>query len=245
VLGGITTTIGFKEGVSRNLATVGTDRTETINTSWPELTLQIRKFTHLPFIKKQVNWFIGVFSPRTGYSRQAKEVRNVDRDGTINRSETINRNPIISLNLKIFRRLSLSGAYNVARTIDEKFNRSTFQIDTETRSTKKTIALSTKYAFSAPSGLSIPLLGKLKFKSMVSIDFNVQYASNMVETSKKGGDFVPFTNTSSFSASPVLSYSFSTKIRGGVTMRWQDTNDAQRHRVSHVREVQIWTEIQF
>lgn len=245
VLGGITTTIGFKEGVSRNLATVGTDRTETINTSWPELTLQIRKFTHLPLIKKQVNWFIGVFSPRTGYSRQAKEVRNVDRDGTINRSETINRNPIISLNLKIFRRLSVSGAYNVARTIDEKFNRSTFQIDTKTRSSKKTLALSTKYAFSAPSGLSIPLLGKLKFKSMVSIDFNVQYASNMVETSKKGGDFVPFTNTSSFSASPVLSYSFSTKIRGGVTMRWQDTNDAQRHRVSHVREVQIWTEIQF
>jgi hypothetical protein len=60
-----------------------------------------------------------------------------------------------------------------------------------------------------------------------------------------GLPFTPFTNTSSFAASPVISYSFSSQIRGGISARWQDTNDLRRNKKSHVREVQLWTEIRF
>jgi len=245
LLGGITTTVGYKSNTTRSLASVGTDLTESITTSWPEVTLQIRRFTTLPLIKKPVNWFIDIFAPRTNYSRQVKRTVNLDRGFTVNRSETINRNPLISLNLKLLRRLSLSGSYNVSLSIEEKANRSNGLPESETRTTKKSIALSAKYSFSSPGGISIPLIGRLKFKSMVSIDFSVQYSSNLVETSKQGLPFVPFTNQSSFAASPVISYSFSSQIRGGITARWQDTNDLQRHRKTHVREIQLWTEIRF
>jgi len=245
LLGGISTSVGYKTRINRAITTVGTDRTESITTSWPELTLQISRFTTLPLIKKYVNWFVDIFSPRTNYSRQVTEVRNLDRGFTVTRTESINRSPLISFTLKLFQRLSLSGSYGRTLSIEEKSNRATGAPESETRDTKKTLAVSTKYAFSAPTGISIPLFGKLKFKSMVTFDFSVQYASGLVETSKRGLPFVVFTNTSSFSASPVISYTFSTQIRGGLSARWQDTNDAMRHRKSHVREIRIWTEIRF
>jgi hypothetical protein len=80
---------------------------------------------------------------------------------------------------------------------------------------------------------------------MVTIDLGVQYGSNRSEKSNLGKPAVVFTDNSSFAASPVISYTFSNQIRGGLTVRWQDTNDLQRHRKSHVREVQLWTEIHF
>ncbi|MEW5795494.1 MAG: cell surface protein SprA [Candidatus Zixiibacteriota bacterium] len=244
-LGGISTTVGYKRSSTEALTTVGTDRTRSVTVSWPELNLQVRRFTKLPLVKKYVNWFIEVFSPRTAFSRQVKTSENLDHGFITSRSESINRSPLLSLNLKLFKKLSVSSSYGVNRTVEEKFNNSTGAPESETHTTKKTVGVTTKFAFSAPGGISIPLLGKVKFKSLVSIDMSVQYSSNLVETSRRGGKFVPFTNTSSFSASPVISYTFSNQIRGGLTARWQDTNDVQRHRKSHVREIQLWTEIHF
>jgi len=245
LLGGFTTTVGYKVSITEALTAIGTDRTRSTTTSWPELTLQIRRFTKLPLIKKYLNWFIDVFSPKTNYSRQVRKTDNLDRGFTISRSEPINRSPLLSLNLKLFQKLSLSGSYGATKTNEKKANNSTGAPESETRNTKTTAALSAKFAFSAPGGISIPLLGKMKFKSQVSIDMSVQYGSNLVETSRLGLPFVPFTKTSSFAASPVISYTFSSQIRGGLTARWQDTNDVLRHRKSHVREIQIWTEIHF
>jgi hypothetical protein len=245
LLGGITTTVSYKMNTTEALTTVGADRSKTTSTSWPEMSIQIRRFTKLPLIKPYINWFIDIFSPRTSYSRQVKKTENLDRNFTVNSGETISRSPLLALNLKVFDRLSVTSSYGIIKGIEEKANSSTGIPETETRNTKKTIAVASKYSFSAPGGMSIPLLGKIKFKSMVSIDMSVQYTSNLVETSKQKGDFVTFTNTSSFSASPVISYTFSNQIRGGLTARWQDTNDVLKHRKSHVREIQIWTELHF
>jgi hypothetical protein len=245
LLGGFTTTIAYKTDISQSLTTVGTDRTKSINTSFPEMAISIKRFTKLPLFKKYVNWFIDVFSPRTSYSRQVKTVENVNRGFRLTRNETVGHSPLMALNLKVFNRLSLSGSYGITQGTEEKSNPTTGKPESETLTTKKTVGVSSKYSFSAPTGLSIPLLGKLKFKSMVSIDMSVQYSSNLVQTAKQGGDFKTFTNTSSFSASPVISYTFSNQIRGGLTARWQDTNDVLRHKKSHVREIQIWTEIHF
>jgi hypothetical protein len=245
LLGGISTTVSYKTKASRSLTSVGTDRTESVTTSWPELSIQIRRFTTLPLLKKYVNWFIDIFSPRTGYSRQISEVRSLDGGFPISRTETVDRNPLISLNFKLFSKMSLTGSYGKNLSIEEKANRSNGTPEYEVRTTKKTIAVSTKYAFSAPTGISIPIFGKLKFKSMVTIDLGVQYGSNRSEKSNAGGPASVFTDNSSFATSPVISYIFSNQIRGGLTIRWQDTNDIQRHRKSHVREVQLWTEIHF
>jgi len=242
-LGGISTDVKYKRSIDQDLIKTGT-RYKDVSTSWPELSIRIQKFSKFPLIKSILNKFIDVFSPRTGYSRQVKEEFNLNTGYINNRTETVNRNPLLSLNFKLFRSLSLSSSYTTSETNTEKYSPSTGTLDSETRARKKTIAFSTKYSFSSPSGISIPIFGKLRFKSTVQITLDVKYNSNISETNS-GSGYVKSTDKSDFTVSPVLSYNFSQQIKGGISARWQDTQDNYSGRKSHVRELQIWTEIRF
>ena len=244
MLGGITTDVKFKRDISRDLIKQGT-RYEKISTSWPDLSIRIQKFKSFPLIKSLLNKFIDIFAPRTSYSRQIKEDRNLDKDFLLNRTETINHNPLFSLNFKLFRALSLSSSYAVSKSIAEKYTATTGSLESKTSSTKKTIGFTSRYSFSAPSGFSIPLLGKVKFKSNVSIDIDVKFNSNVSETFKPGTGTATSTDKSDLTISPVIQYNFSQQIKGGISARWQDSKDNYYGRKSHVRELQIWTEIRF
>lgn len=244
-LGGIVTTVGYKTSISRDVVKAFGDKLEKTSTSWPTVTLRISKFKHFPLIKNQLNWFIDIFSPRTGFSRQISEDANLDRGFLTRRNETISRNPVLSLNLKLLRAFSVSGSYTVNKSTSETYSSTTGVLQTETRSTDKKIAITSQYKFSAPGGIALPLFGRLKFKSQVDIDVNIAFNSNLIETSSNGAPFVTTTNKSFFSVSPRISYSFSQQIKGGLTGRWQDNTDTKFNKKSHTREIQIWTEIRF
>jgi len=169
----------------------------------------------------------------------------VDRDLIASRTETIGRSPLLALNLKIIRALSVSGSYSTSKTLSWQYNKITGTLQSHTRSSNRTFALTSKYAFSSGTGISLPLFGKLKFKSTMSIDLAVKFNSDISETSSAGGPFVIGSERSNFSVSPVISYRFSSQIRGGVTGRWQDSHDAKFNRRSHTRELQIWAELKF
>lgn len=244
MLGGIATDIKFKRDVNRDLIKQGT-RYEKTSTSWPDLSIRIQNFTTFPLIKNLLNKFINVFSPRTGYGRQVKEETNLDNNFILNRTETINYNPLLSMNFNLFRTVSLSGSYTMTKTNTKKYTPTDGSLDSETRSTQKSIAFSTGYTFSAPSGIAIPLFGRIKFKSNVSLDLKVSYNSNFSETSSRGKSFTTSTDKSDLTIAPVIMYNFSQQIKGGISARWQDSRDSYYGRNSHVRELQIWTEIKF
>ena len=192
-----------------------------------------------------MNKFIDIFSPQTSYSRSVKEDFNIDRGYIVARSESQNYSPLLSVNFKLLRSLSFTGSYTFMRTGSRNYEKTTGALRTETISERKSIAFSAKYAFSSPGGISIPLLGKLKFKSEVSISVNVKTNSNISKTSTEGKPFVKSVDQSDFSVAPVISYTFSRQVQGGLTARWQDNNDAYANRRSHVRELQMWAEIRF
>lgn len=245
LLGGLTTGVSFRETIDRDIVKIGNDRSESRSTSWPDLTLTISQFKFLPLLKKPVNWFIRVFAPRTGYSRSITEDRNIDRDFLTNRSETISQNPLLSVNFKLFRRLSLSASYAVTKSHDHRYNSTDGTLRSETKSERTTLNFTTKYSFTAPSGLNIPLFGKVKFKSTVNIDLDVKMNSNYSEVANSGGSFRVEADKSDFSVSPRVSYTFSQQIRGGLSGTWQDTKDNRYGRNTHTRRVDIWAEIRF
>ena len=242
-LGGIATDVKFSRSIDIDLIKTGT-RYKNISTGWPELSIRIQKFNKLPIIKSVVNKFIEVFAPRTGYSRQVKEDINLNTGFTTSKTESISRNPLLSVNFKLFRALSLSASYTMSTTKTEKYSLSTGIIESETKADKKSFVFTTRYSFSSPSGISIPLFGKLRFKSTVEITLDIKYNSNITETNS-GDGFRKSTDKSDISISPVLGYNFSQQIKGGLKINWQDTQDNYSGRRSHVREVQIWTEIRF
>lgn len=244
LLGGIATDVRFKRTISRDLVRQGT-RLERRTTKWPDLTIRISEFTTLPVIKPVVNKFISIFAPRTGFSRDEKEDYDLDNNFQLNETVTTSYNPLLSLNFRLFRSLSLTSSYSVTQVNTRKFNQTDGSLDNESRSTKKSLAFATRYQFTAPGGIGIPLFGNLKFTSTVSIDLNVRFNSDLVENARRGEPFAVTTDKSDITIGPNISYTFSQQIKGGLSARWQDSNDNTLNKKSHVRELQIWTEIRF
>jgi len=243
-LGGVATRVKYARSVNTDLIKQGS-RYENTSTSWPDLSIRIQKFKTFPVIKGILNTFIDVFSPRTGFTRQVRDSRDIDLDFVASRSEDMDYRPLLSLNFKVFRALSLSAAYTLNKGTKQTYSSTTGELQTETITTRKSVALTGKYSFSSPRGISLPIFGRLKFTSTVEIEATVRINSNVSETSQSGGPFVISQDKSDLMFSPVVSYSFSRQIRGGLTMRWQDSNDNHRNRKNHTREVQVWTEINF
>lgn len=244
LFGGIDTDIRYAVSETRDLVKTGS-RYESRSIKWPDLSVRISQFSSFPLIKGMINKFITVFQPRTGFSRDTKESRDLDGDFLLDKSVTSSFNPLLSLNFRVFRSLSLSGSYTVTEVETERYNRQNGRLDNETRSTRNGIAFSSRYSFSAPGGIGIPLFGKMKFTSTVSIDLNVRYNSELTENSQDGRPFVTTADKSDLTIAPVISYAFSQQIKGGLSARWQDSNDSKLNRKSHVRELQIWAEIRF
>jgi cell surface protein SprA len=243
-LGGLAVDFKYSRSVSRDLITRGS-RYEKRDTNWPDLTIRIDQFTTLPLIKGVVNKLISVFQPRTGYNRSTRETRDLDVGHITARSTSTNYNPLISFNFNILKKLSLTTKYSRSEDESENFNLSTGDIEKLTRSEKKSLDFQTGYSFSAPGGIGIPLFGKLKFTSQMSVQFDVGFNSALSETSTRGGPFVVSSDKSDFTWAASLKYSFSQQVNGGLTARWQDSNDETRNRLSHVRELSIWAELRF
>ncbi|MEA3296864.1 MAG: hypothetical protein U9R56_03275 [candidate division Zixibacteria bacterium] len=244
LFGGLVTDVKFRRSISRDIVKQGS-RYENISTDWPDLRIQINKFKSLPLIGPVINRIIDILAPRTAFSRSTRETIDLEGGFTTKKSEDISYSPLLSINFKLFRKLSLTGSYNLSKNKGEKYNSSTGEPQSITQSTQKTMAFSSKYSFSAPGGIGIPMLGKIKFQSTVSIRLNVKINSSLTETSTSGRPFAVSTDKSDFTSSAIISYAFSQQIKGGITTRWQDSNDNYRNRKSHVRELQIWTELKF
>lgn len=242
LLEGINTDVKFSRTVKEDLIKQGS-KYETITTQWPDLTIRISRFSRLPLIKGVVNKIIDVFSPRTGYSRSTREQIDLQGNFAVSKTITESFSPLLSVNFKIFRSLSLSSSYNLTKDAKEVFSSNNGDFQSRQENSRKSFAASTKYSFSAPSGIKMPLFGKIKFKSSVtiSLDFNKNFT--ITETYNNNGDLQSSNDKSDLAISPNISYSFSNQLTGGIRMRWTDSETNGKK--SHLREVSISIEIRF
>ncbi|RKX23749.1 MAG: cell surface protein SprA, partial [Candidatus Zixiibacteriota bacterium] len=171
-LGGISTDVRFNRSISEDLIKQGA-LFRSVSTNWPDLRIRISQFSTLPLIKGIVNKLIDVFAPSTSYTRSTKETFDINRGFPTSRSESINRSPLLQVNFKLFRGLSISSSYTLSKDIKKDYNRTNGKFQSESHSTRKSFGASTKYSFSKPSGFNFPLLGKVKFKSTMSISIDV------------------------------------------------------------------------
>ncbi len=245
LFGGVTTTVRYRQSITRDLVKQG-PRYEQTSTNWPDLTIRIQKFKTLPLIRKYINSLIDIFSPRTGYSHSQKKSKDIEGGYLTSRTTSTDYSPYLSINFKVFRALSLSASYSGGQDSRENYNPSNGTRTAETITSQNSFALTSQYSFSAPGGIAIPLFGRMKFRSTVDINVTIKKNNSKTETDRFDGlGLVPTEDKSDFSVSPVISYTFSQQMKGGLTVRWQDANDKTRNRKSHTREVQLWTEIRF
>ncbi|HWR82409.1 MAG TPA: cell surface protein SprA [Candidatus Deferrimicrobium sp.] len=244
LLGGISTTVSLRQSIARDVVKQGA-RYKTVSSSWPDLTIRISQFQHFPLIKEVLNKFINVFSPQTGYSRTMRELYDLDGDFLTSRSITVSHNPLLSVNFKVWRSLSLSSSYRLSKDESEKYNPNDGKFQSETRNRQTSWSITSKYSFSAPSGLALPVLGRVRFNSTMNLSADVRRSNGKSETRRAGGGWVTSSDKADFGVGTEISYNFSSQVLGGVRADWRDSLDRSHQRNNHTRQLELWVEIRF
>jgi cell surface protein SprA len=241
LLGGITTDVKYRRGMSRDLARQGS-ASKRVSTVWPDLAISINKFSFLPLIKGPVNKFIDVFRPRTGYNRETKETIDLEKGFLTDKSVSTDQNPLLGVEFRLFRALSMSASYTLQKTQSVQYNLATGVLSTEQHASQRGLTVTTRYSFRSPGGLRIPIFGKLKITSLMNIELSVRRNSTTNRSRSATQDWIEETKTE-LMISPNITYEFSPQIKGGISGIWQDISDKKTS--NHVRMLQIFAEVRF
>ncbi|PWB68325.1 cell surface protein SprA, partial [candidate division GN15 bacterium] len=241
LLGGIITDVKYRNGMSRDLARQGS-AAKRVSTVWPDLEITISKFSVLPLIKKPVNKFIDVFRPRTGFTRESKKTIDIAKGWVTDKSTSSDYNPLLAVEFRLFRALSMSASYTLQSSRLQQFNPASGVLSTEQHATQRGITITSRYSFRSPTGIKIPIFGKLKITSLMNIEVSVRKNSTTNRSWSPSQGWYE-ENKSDFMVSPNITYEFSQAIKGGLSGIWQDISDTKTK--SHVRMLQIFVEVRF
>ncbi len=239
-LGGLRTDVSFNRKIAEDLKKLINSQ-KSISTTFPDIRFTIGALSTI----KIFNPIIKRFSPRTSYTRSKTESINMQTGFRSSERTTTTQRPLLSFNFDITRGLQIN--VSTDRTVNESknMNSQTGTVSSRSRDVSKNYSADTKYSFSAPTGIRLPLLGRLKLNSTATISVEVAMRNQKTESATGSAPLASTGERSDFSVSPTISYSFSSQIKGGLTARWQDGNDVSLKRKSHARELRMWVDIRF
>ncbi|MEW5924904.1 MAG: hypothetical protein AB1746_13050, partial [Candidatus Zixiibacteriota bacterium] len=240
LLGGIKTGVSFNRTINRDIKKAVSPQ-KSIATTFPDINFSINQLTTFKFL----NPLIRKFSPRTKFTRSTKESYNLTTGYKTSEEITINQSPLLSFTFDVARGLTID--VRTSRSVSENtsYNSTTGLVTRKQRNINTNSSASTKYSFSWPTGVRLPLFGRLKFRSTMSVSVEVTIRSQKREESTGDAPLVSAGENKDFMVVPTVSYSFSNQIKGSISARWQDTNNVQQSVKSHVRELRMTVDIRF
>ncbi|MCP4580021.1 MAG: cell surface protein SprA [candidate division Zixibacteria bacterium] len=177
------------------------------------------------------------------YTQKIDENENPDTRELTSRATRKNLSPLLGLNLSFNRgiKATIRYDYNASKTEQLRETGSNNRID---HSLDRNIKVGISYSFTAPHGLKIPILGKLKFNSQLtsSLDVAKKFRKSWFIMA---GEETDDANSVETSVDIKLTYRFSAKVTGGIRAYWMDSDNKFQKRKQHVRELEIWTELRF
>ncbi len=106
-------------------------------------------------------------------------------------------------------------------------------------------SVSLAYTFSAPRGLSLPLLKGVRFASSLSMNLGLSYNRNTNYSGYEGDLNIPIYDSSILSANLDMSYKFSASITGGANFAYSQNNERVRNQDTKKVSLNIYTNINF
>ncbi len=213
--------------------------TFTKSVTFPDIQVNLSGLEKLSLFKKVSN----------GVTLQTSYSKKVDNNGDASTGELYKRDtgkqwaPLAAISINFLNNVRSSLRYDLIRNISQNL-RSEGMTIRDTYGTDKSIKLSFNYSFSAPKGLKLPLLKRVKFNSQLSISLDITL-KNSTSESVSGGSRSMDVNRSQTVVEPRINYQFSKAITGGLRARWDDSNDKIQKRKHHIRELGINAEIRF
>jgi hypothetical protein len=231
----ITTSYKYRISTNRGANTP----TQTKSIDFPSLDVSLSGVEKFPLFKKLVQ----TANLQSAYTLKTDETGNPDLGVTNERSTSKSYTPLLGLNLNFKKGIRANIRYEQSyrKREDLRQEGSNQRVD---YNRERTYKASVDYSLTAPKGLKIPIFGRVKFNSQLtlSLDFAKKFRRSWFNL--EGEENVD-ANSVETSIEPRASYKFSAKITGGLNARWIDTNDKVQQRKRHVRELGIWTELRF
>lgn len=230
--------MNYSRNVSRTIT--ATEATKNVGTRFPDFGFSLSKLGNFKLFKK----FFTTLTYNFGYYKQTDE-RGSERTGeTFSKKTSENFSPLASISMTWKNRIRT--AIKITKKIDTDQNLKRYAGNQSiTKNYTNSINITNNYSFSAPHGIKLPFLKKIKFKSTLSLSLNITKTSRRTESSVGGKPFNVTGDSNRLSIASTASYSFSSKLKGGFNFRWIDTNDKKRKRKTHTRELGISMQISF
>ncbi len=216
-----------------------TDPTKLKTITFPDITANLTGLENIALFKSIAR----TVSYQFGYSKKVDENGREDTGEVYKRDTAKNYSPIFGLTITFANNIRGTVRYDKSSSHSKNL-RSEGQSDREVKGSDSNIKIGVSYSFSAPKGLKLPFLKRVKFDSQLSLSLDVSINNTKSESVTSGRKSVD-SDRSSITIEPKLSYQFSRAITGGVRARWNDSDDKIQQRKHHVRELGIWTEIRF
>ncbi len=231
----VTTGYQYKYTVTRSSNEPLFDKSAT----FPDLNFTLNGLEKLSFLTK----LSSSVNLQTAFQKIVTTKGQADTKEVRNRETVKNFYPLMSLKFIFKNNVSASIRYD-RKTGKTENLRGEGQSKVNTENSDNTLKISFSYSLSAPKGIKLPLLKKIKFDSQLSMALDITIrntiAENLVESVR-----TPTSKTVDLTIEPKLSYQFSRAITGGLNGAWTDTNNKITQRKHHIRRLGIWTEIRF
>jgi cell surface protein SprA len=215
------------------------DPTYAKSISFPDLSISLQGLEKIFIFRK----FASSVSLTSAYTKKTDDNGRADTHLLLTRNISKQWAPLAGLAFNFPGNLKASVTYNLSKVSTVNTggnglsNRNTF-------AKENSIKFSFNYSFTAPQGMKLPLLKRIKFNSQLTMSLDITL--NNTKTEAVTGDISSISaNTSHIVIEPRLTYQFSRAITGGLHARWDDSSDKILNRKHHIRELGINAEIRF
>ena len=228
----------YSKNINRSIT--ATEATKSISTRFPDFGFNFNRLGNFKLFKRFFTSVIYNF----GYYRQVEESGSERTGETFSRSTSKSFSPLASFSLDWRKGIRTSIKYTKDTKKIENLRivggNQSVSIDY-----KNSISINNSYTFSAPHGIKLPFLRKIKFNSNLTLTVNVAQSSNKTKSSVGGNPYNVTADNNRFGFSASAGYSFSTQVTGGMNINWADTNDKKTKRKTHTRELGLFMQISF
>jgi hypothetical protein len=233
----IDVTVAYNNVITRTRTT--SDNIKATSVTFPDFSANISGIENILFFRSIARTVSSQFI----YNEKVDERESEETGEKYDRSTTKRFSPLLGVNITFNNNVKLNIRYDKTDGTNENLrgegqsNRTTFNKDNN-------IKVGTSYTLSAPQGLKIPLLSKIKFNSQLTMSLDISIRNSKTESITDNVKNVD-AHRKDLTVEPKFSYQFSKAITGGLRAKWNDTKDIIQDRNHHIRELGIWTEIRF
>lgn len=210
----------------------GNNRTLSKSNIWPNLGVSVGPVRRLGPLKLLTDCSVS-----SNFTSKRDESWALGKESEMRITRSRDFRPLVGLRATLWKKVGAN--VNTSYTISDSEERATGNV---TRREGEGASLSLAYAFSAPTGLGLPLLRRIRFQSDLSTSLDLGYNADREENVSENE--VRADNVS-YSATPSANYNFSQSVLGGISAEYTHRRDRKTGRATRVVGLRFSVEFKF